>query len=108
MRRAALQEAASERTRIEGAAESEASKILSIAEMEIEASVKAARQELKRYAAQLAVGVAESQIRASLTPQTEQRILRSFVQELGSPKPAAGDGVAAVDSRTDSGSPTRN
>jgi hypothetical protein len=52
--------------------------------------------------------VAESQIRASLTPQTEQRILRSFVQELGSPKPAAGDGVAAVDSRTDSGSPTRN
>ena len=108
MRRAALQEASSERARIEEAAKAESRKALSIAEMEIEAAVKAARQELKRYAAQLAVGVAEHKIRASLTPQTEHRILRSFVQELASLKTASGDGVSAVDSRTDGGSPTRN
>ncbi len=108
LRRAALQEAASERARIEEAAQAESRKVLSTAEMEIEAAVKAARQDLKRYAAQLAVGVAEHKIRASLTPQTEHRILRSFVQELASSKTGGGDGAAAVASRTDGGSPTRN
>jgi F-type H+-transporting ATPase subunit b len=105
MRSAALQDTESERVRIEEASRNEASKILRTAEMEIEVSVKAARQELKRYAAQLAVGLAERKIRESLTPQSEHRILRAFVRELGSPKTTGG---TAGDPITNTSAPDRN
>jgi F-type H+-transporting ATPase subunit b len=84
LRQAASQEGLSERQRMEEAASADAVRILAAAEQEIEASVKAARQQLKLYAAELAVSVAESKIRAALTPQSEQRILQGFVNDLAS------------------------
>jgi F-type H+-transporting ATPase subunit b len=79
---AASQEAQAERQRIEQAASADAAKILAAAEQEIDASGKAARQQLKQYASELALQVAEAKIRSSLTPQSEQQILQHFVKDL--------------------------
>jgi F-type H+-transporting ATPase subunit b len=82
LRQAAFHESAAERERIEQAATADAGKILATAEQEIEAAVKTARQELKVFTSELALRLAEKNIRASLTPVSEQRILRSFVEDL--------------------------
>jgi F-type H+-transporting ATPase subunit b len=82
LRQAAFRESVAERERIEQAAQAEAKKIVAATEQEIESAIKAARQQLKRYATELAVGVAEKKIRAALTPQSEQRLLQSFVKDL--------------------------
>lgn len=82
LRQAAFHESTAERGRIEQAATTEAGKILSTAEQEIEAAVKAARQDLKRYTAELALGMAERRIRDSLTSASEGRIVQTFVKEL--------------------------
>jgi F0F1-type ATP synthase membrane subunit b/b' len=84
LRQAAFHESVAERERIEQAATGDAGRVLAAAEQEIEASVKAARQQLKQYAGELAVGIAETRIRATLTPQSEQRMLQSFVKDLAS------------------------
>ncbi|MBI4479686.1 MAG: ATP synthase F0 subunit B [Acidobacteria bacterium] len=93
LRQAAFRESAAERERIEQSASSDASKILSTAEQEIEAAVKAARQELKLYTSELALGMAEKKLRDSLTPSSDERILRAFVRELAA-SPGSGNGEA--------------
>lgn len=82
VRQAAFHESTAERERIEQAAAADARKVLATAEQEIEAAVKAARQELKVFTSELALGLAEKNIRDSLTPSSEERILRNFVQDL--------------------------
>ena len=82
VRQAAFHESAAERERIEQAAAADASKVLATAEQEIEAAVKTARQELKVFTSELALGLAEKNIRDSLTPSSEERILRNFVHDL--------------------------
>ena len=82
LRRAAFQEAAAEQARMEELAQAEAGKIAQAAEQEIATAAKAARRELQRYSAELAVGLAEKRIRESISPDAEQRILRSFVKDL--------------------------
>jgi F-type H+-transporting ATPase subunit b len=52
------------------------------AEEEIAAAGKAARLELKRYCAELAVGLAEQKIRARMTPETQDALVRGFVKDL--------------------------
>ena len=52
------------------------------AEEEIAAAGKAARMELKRYCAELAVGLAEEKIRARMTPDTQDALVRGFVRDL--------------------------
>ena len=52
------------------------------AEEEIAAAGKAARMELKRYCAELAVGLAEQKIRARMTPDTQDALVRDFVRNL--------------------------
>jgi F-type H+-transporting ATPase subunit b len=52
------------------------------AEEEIAAAGKAARLELKRYCAELAVGLAEQKIRARMTPDTQDALVRGFVRDL--------------------------
>ena len=52
------------------------------AEQEIAAAGKAARLELKRYCAELAVGLAEQKIRARMTPETQDALVRGFVRDL--------------------------
>lgn len=102
LRQAAFHESAAERQRIEQAAAADAAKVLTTAEQEIEAAVKTARQELKIFTSELALQMAEKQIRDSLTPSSEQRILRHFVEDLSD----AGDGgngkkSAAAERKTD-------
>ncbi|HKE25672.1 MAG TPA: ATP synthase F0 subunit B [Bryobacteraceae bacterium] len=62
----------------------EIAKIRARAEQEIAAAGKAARSELKRYAAELALGLAEKKLRARMTPETEDRLVRGFVKNLDS------------------------
>ena len=52
------------------------------AEREIAAAGKAARMELKRYCAELAVDLAEQKIRARMTPDTQDALVRGFVRDL--------------------------
>jgi F-type H+-transporting ATPase subunit b len=60
----------------------EISKTQAHAEQEIAAAGKAARLELKRYCADLAVGLAEQKIRARMTPETQDALVRGFVRDL--------------------------
>ena len=84
LRNSALQEAAAERARIAEMAKADAGKIALAAEQEIAAAAKLARQELKVYAAELAVRLAEKNIKESISPQVDKGIFRSFLQDLAS------------------------
>lgn len=81
MRDHAEQEAAVEEARIHAAAQEDARKIVEAAQLEIAAAAKAARRELTAYAADLAVGLAQKQIRVDAA--TDQALMRNFASELG-------------------------
>ena len=80
MRDAAEKDAAAEEARIQAAAQEDARKIVESAQQEIAAAAKAARRELTAYAADLAVGLAQKQIRVDAS--TDQALLRNFAQQL--------------------------
>jgi F-type H+-transporting ATPase subunit b len=82
MRAAAEKEAAAEEARIKAASEEDARKIIQSAEQEIAAAAKSARRELKAYAADLAVSMAQRQIRVD--SDTDQALVRTFADQLGS------------------------
>src|SRR5579871_1147876 len=82
MRNAAEREGAAEEVRIQAAAEEEARKIVAAAEQEIAAAAKAARRQLAAHAADLAVGLAQKQIRVDAA--TDQALVRDFAGQLGS------------------------
>jgi F-type H+-transporting ATPase subunit b len=82
MRDAAEKEAAAEEARIKAAAEEDARKIIAAAEQEIAAAAKAARRQLTAHAADLAVGLAQKQIRVDAA--TDQDLVRSFAADLDS------------------------
>lgn len=88
MRDAAEREAANEEARIHAAAEEDARKIVESAGQEVAAAAKAARRELTAYAADLAVGLAQKQIRVDAA--TDQTLVREFAGQL----PASPDGPA--------------
>jgi F-type H+-transporting ATPase subunit b len=75
-------EAQAENERMAQHTAAEIAKIQAHAEQEIVSAGKAARSELKRYSAQLAVELAEKKIRDRMTPQTQGVLVRSFVREL--------------------------
>lgn len=81
MRNAAEKEAAAEEARIQAAAEEEARKIVASAEQEITAAAKAARRQLTAHAADLAVALAQKQIRVDAA--TDQALVRNFSGQLG-------------------------
>jgi len=81
MRDAAEKEAAAEEARIQAAAQEDARKIVASAEQEVAAAVKAARRQLMAYAADLAVELAQKQIR--MDPATDQALIRNFSGQLG-------------------------
>ena len=81
MRDAAEKEAAAEESRIQSAAVEDAMKIVAAAEQEIAAAVKAARRQLTAHAADLAIGLAQKQIRVDTA--TDQALVRNFVTQLG-------------------------
>jgi len=82
LRRGAQQEAEedAQRVRREGAAEM--AKIQLHVTEEVAAAVKSATLELRRYSAELALGLAEQKIAARLTPETQDRLVGMFVADV--------------------------
>jgi F-type H+-transporting ATPase subunit b len=85
LRAESQREAASEQERIRQQTASEMVKIRAHAEQEIAAAGKAARLELKKYSAELAVALAEQKLRNRITPDTQEALVRGFVRDLDSP-----------------------
>src|ERR1017187_2453484 len=81
MRDASEKDTAAEEARIQAAAQEEARKMVEAAQQEIAAAAKAARRELTAYAADLAVGLAQKQIRVDAA--TDQALVRNFAAQLG-------------------------
>jgi F-type H+-transporting ATPase subunit b len=81
MRDAAEKEGAAEEARIKTAAEDDARKIVAAAEQEISAAAKNARRLLTAHAADLAVGLAQKQIRVDTA--TDQSLVSNFAGQLG-------------------------
>jgi F-type H+-transporting ATPase subunit b len=82
LRQKAQQESAVEAERIRALAESEAMKVGTAAEGEIEAAEHAARLHLKALAAGLAVDGAESLLVKQLTPAAQETLVDAFVGSL--------------------------
>jgi F-type H+-transporting ATPase subunit b len=78
----AQEEAEAETQRLARHTAAEIAKIQAHAEQEIVSAGKAARLELKRHAGELAIGLAEQKIRARLTPETQDALVRGFVRDL--------------------------
>jgi len=88
MRESAEKEAGAEEQRIKAATEEEARKIVSAAEQEIAAAVKSARRLLTAHAADLAVALAQKQIRVDAA--TDQALVRNFAGQLGETSESSG------------------
>ena len=82
-------EETAENTRFGRETEAEIAKIQARAEQEIAAAAKAARMELKRYAAELALDLAQEKLRTRITPETEDRLVRGFLKNLIQPPSSA-------------------
>jgi F0F1-type ATP synthase membrane subunit b/b' len=83
IRAQALREAAEERERIARATEEEMRKLREHARREIEGAGKAARQELRRYAAEQSVRLAEELIRRDMRAEDDVRLMGDYVEGLG-------------------------
>jgi F-type H+-transporting ATPase subunit b len=88
MRDAAEKEGASEEARIQAAAQEDGRKIVISAEQEIAAAAKAARRQLTAHAADLAVALAQKQIRVDAA--TDQALVRNFAGQLAGPSDTSG------------------
>lgn len=82
LRAAAQHEAAAEAERLRAATRNDIEKIQRAARAEIEAAERAARTELKVLAARAAVGRADALLRQQITPATQARLFRSFLEQL--------------------------
>jgi len=89
LRAESRKEAAAEVERFAQHTAAEISKIGAIGEQEIRTAEKAARLELRRYAAQLAVELAEQKVRGRMDPATEDRMVGGFVRDLQPPAPTS-------------------
>lgn len=78
-------EAESEAKRIALHTQQEIVKIRVHAQSEIEAAGKAARSELKRYSAHLAVSLAEQKVASRIDSGTEDHLVRGFLEDLAKP-----------------------
>jgi F-type H+-transporting ATPase subunit b len=90
MRAAAEQEAAAEEGRIKAAAEEDTRKIVQSAEQEVAAAAKLVRRELRAFAADLSVELAQRMIRVD--PATDQALVRNFSDQLGDQSNGSGSG----------------
>jgi F0F1-type ATP synthase membrane subunit b/b' len=82
LRGASQREAQAETDRMARQTAAEIAKIQAHAEQEIASAGKAARMELKRYSAELAIGLAEQKIRARMTPDAQDAQVQGFVRDL--------------------------
>lgn len=76
-------EAAEERERIAQSTEIEIKKLSEQAQREIESAGKVAKHELRRYAAETSVRLAEETIRREMKPEDDTRLIQRNLQELG-------------------------
>lgn len=83
MREQARRDAEAERARIEQATEEESRKIREQARREIENAGKAARAELREYAAEQSIRLAEEMLRQSIRPEDDARLVNEYVENLG-------------------------
>jgi F-type H+-transporting ATPase subunit b len=83
IREQSKREAGDERARIAKSTEVEIAKLSEQAQREIESAGKAAKHELRLYAAQTSVRLAEEIIRREMKPEDDARLLQRNVQELG-------------------------
>jgi F-type H+-transporting ATPase subunit b len=82
MRNAAEKEGAAEEERIKTATADEMKKVVESAEQEISAAAKNARRDLRAYAANLVVSLAEKQIKVDAA--TDQALVQGFTKRLAS------------------------
>ena len=82
VRAQAQREAEEERRRIERATEEEVRRLREQARREIESASKTARLELRRFAAEQSVRLAEEMIRRDMRPEDDARLLNEYVEEL--------------------------
>lgn len=78
----AAAEMASERARLEQETEASLKKVVALAEQEIAAAGKSARQELKAHAAHLAVELAAWKVAGRITPEAQRSLLSAFARKL--------------------------
>ncbi|MFQ5724468.1 MAG: hypothetical protein ACE5G6_08235 [Terriglobia bacterium] len=83
MRKEAAHNAAAERERIRQAAQREAERILGTTRAEIDSAGRAARLELRAYAARLAVSLAGERLQRQLTPEIHAALFRASLAEFG-------------------------
>ena len=83
LRTQAEAEATAERERIARTTEEETRKVREQAQREIESAGKAARLELRRYAAEQSTGLAEELLRRDLRRDDDERLVRDYIEELG-------------------------
>jgi F0F1-type ATP synthase membrane subunit b/b' len=76
-------EAAEERERIARSTETEITKLSEQAVREIESAGKAAKKELRRYAAEQSVQIAEEIVRREMRPEDDARLIANNIEELG-------------------------
>ena len=81
-------EAEAERLRMSRQTSLEIAKIRAQSEQEIVGAGKAARAQLKQYSAEVAIHLAEQQLRARMNPETQGALVRGFVHNI-SPPPRA-------------------
>jgi F-type H+-transporting ATPase subunit b len=77
----AAQQGDEDEVRQKAAADEEQRRMIAAAEQEISAAANAARRDLKAYSAELAVSLAEKQIKVDAA--TDQELVRDFVDQLG-------------------------
>lgn len=82
VREQARKEAVEERQRVTRATEDETRKLREQARQEIESTAKLARYELRLYAAEQSVRLAEGIIRRDMNPEDDMRLVSDYVQEL--------------------------
>lgn len=88
LRREARDNAAAEQVRLREAAMRESERALATARAEIDSAGRAARLELRAYAARLAVTLAEERLRQQLTPQLHAALFQASVAQLGKARSA--------------------
>ncbi|MGA2212331.1 MAG: ATP synthase F0 subunit B [Bryobacteraceae bacterium] len=82
LRESAHSEMVAESQRIRSETEHHLQRIREQAAQEIELMTRASRDELRKYAAELAIGLAEERIRFRMNPDTQQNLAESFLHGL--------------------------
>ncbi len=89
MRTESQAQIAAETERLKAHSAAEIVKVQALAEREIESAGKAARMELRRFTARLAVDLAQRKIEAGMTADTQNGLVSGFLHDLGNPPSGA-------------------